>query len=144
VTSFPQPKTALFDPGSDCDRLPLLFRDAARDAGVDQKKLCYIADRARFAAKAGETYARDLDRVGKLVRVVIPFGHLLLINGTEQAVRYAVRRYDAENEIRTKAAGMTPGDQFLDGVEAAAEHARQAIQALRSAYAKELSPFRDY
>jgi hypothetical protein len=144
VAVFPQVKPGVFDPASDCEKLPLLFRDAARDADIDNKKLCYIADRARFAAKAGEAYARDLDRIGKWVRVVVPFGHLLLINGTEQAVRFAVRRYDAENEIRTNAAKLGPGERFLDGINGAADHAREAIEVLRSAYAKELRPYKNH
>ena len=50
--------------------------------GSIRRGLCYVPDRARVAAKAGESAARDLDRIGNLVRVV-PYGRLLLINGVE-------------------------------------------------------------
>ena len=131
----------LFDPTDDCDKTPTLIRDATKDAGIDIRTVCYISDRAKFASKAGEAFARDLDRVGKMVRVVVPFGHLLLVNGTEPAVQMAVRFYDYENERRTNAARFA-ADQDFGGHARVAQRAARAIQALRSAYTSELVPYK--
>jgi hypothetical protein len=57
---LPQPGRYIrFDPAIDCEKTPLLIRDAAKDAGIDPKRICYIGDRAKFASKAGETFAHD-------------------------------------------------------------------------------------
>jgi hypothetical protein len=142
VAALAQPaKQTRFDPATDCDKTPPLIRDAAKDARISAGRVCYISDRARFAAKAGEPFARDLDRVGKLVRVAIPFGHLLLINGTEPAVLMAVRFYEAELRVQREAARRT-GDEFFGTAAEAARYAAQAIAALRQAYAAELVPYR--
>lgn len=126
-----------FDPATDCDKAPPLIRDAAKDAGIRLKRICYIGDRARFASKAGEPFARELDRVGNLVRVAIPFGHLLLINGTEPAVQMAVRFYDRANRARAGAARRA-GEEFFGSPAEAATYAAQAISVLRKSYAAEL------
>ena len=134
-------KQTRFDPATDCDKTPLLIRDAAKDARISARRVCYVSDRARFADKAGEPFARDLDRLGNLVRVTIPFGHLLLINGTESAVRMAVRFYDTEIRVQREAARRT-GDEFFGAPAEADRYAAQAIAALRQAYAAELAPYR--
>ena len=80
IAASEQPATnSVFDPERDCDPMPALIRDAAKDAGIAIKVVCYISDRPKFAVKAGEPFATDLDRVGDMVRVVVPFGHLLLV-----------------------------------------------------------------
>jgi hypothetical protein len=131
-----------FDPATGCEKTPALIKDAAKDAGIDAKRLCYVRDRERFAAKAGEAFARDLDRKGKLVRVVIPFGHLLLINGTEPAVQLAVRAYDSENELRTSVARLGE-ERYFGHANEFTTYAWQALVALKKAYAAELAPYRD-
>jgi len=142
LAALAQPaKQTRFDPATDCDKTPLLIRDAAKDARITARRVCYVSDRVRFAAKAGEPFARDLDRVGMLVRVAVPFGHLLLINGTEPAVQMAVRFYDAEIRIQLEAVPQT-GDEFFGASAEAARYAAAAIAALRQAYAAELAPYR--
>jgi hypothetical protein len=137
-----QSTNGVFNPAVDCDPTPSLIRDAAKDAGVNIRRVCYVSDRAKFAAKASESYARDLDRVGRLVRVVVPFGHLLLINGTESAVRMAVRAYDAEAESRTNAARFDD-EQFFGGIRETGDYARRAMFALKKAYTVALAPYRE-
>jgi hypothetical protein len=60
LAAIAQPgKYVQFNPSTGCEKTPLLIRDAAKDAGIDPKRICYIGDRAKFASKAGETFAHD-------------------------------------------------------------------------------------
>jgi|SRR5215471_7246922 len=128
----------LFNPATACEKTPRLIRDAAKDAGTDVRVLCYISDRAKFASDAGEATARRLDRIGNMVQVVIPFGHLLVVNGTELGVQMAVSFYDSENEKRMQA-GRLPGDRYRGGQPEAAYNAVKAIRQIRRFYAAELA-----
>ena len=136
-----QPSIRYFTPSGDCAPTPQLFKDAAKSAGIDERILCYITDRADFARKAGESFAREVDRVGKMVRVVIPFGHLLVLNGTELAVVMAVRRYKAEDELRTKVAAL-PSDEYFFSCGEAADLAAAKMRELRRVYANELLQYK--
>lgn len=140
ASSEPTASYKVFYPKRDCDRMPALIRDAAKDASIPLHSLCYINDRARFALDAGEPFAADLDRVGDSVRVVIPFGHLLVINGSEPAVQMAVRCYDAESR-RLLTSSRFAGTHDLGGKIAALDRASQAVRTLRRSYASLLAPY---
>jgi hypothetical protein len=133
-----QPATSsVFDPLVDCDKMPALIRDAAKDAGIANGILCYISDRSRFALKAGEAFARDL---ADMVRVVVPFAHLLLVNGTEPAVQMAVRFYDSENRKRAIATGFL-ADQEQGIAFEVVRYAAETTRMLRMSYASLLMPY---
>jgi hypothetical protein len=99
--------------------------------------VCYVSDRPAFAYRAGEAVARRLDRQGDMVRVVIPFGHLLVVNGTEPAVQLAVRFYDAERERRLRASRLAAVDRDEDARTIYLK--LNAIKEIRKFYAGELS-----
>lgn len=140
----PEPPAAytVFDPKRDCDRMPALIRDAAKDAGIPIHSVCYISDRHRFALNAGESFASGLDRVGDSVRVVIPFGHLFVVNGSEPAVQMAVRFYDAESR-KLLSASRLAGAHDLGVKMAALDRTSQAVRSLRHSYAALLKPCHD-
>jgi hypothetical protein len=143
VTAFAQPgRYTQFNPKTDCEKTPMLIRDAAKDARIDIRRICYITDRGKFASKAGVTFAHDLDRIGNLVRVAVPFGHLLLVNGTEPAIQMAVRFYEYENEVRLRAARFA-GEPFLGGPGEVASLVAQATASLRTSYTAELAGYKD-
>lgn len=139
ASSEPPAAYTVFDPKRDCDRMPALIRDAAKDASIPLSSVCYISDRRRFALNAGESFAADLDRVGDSVRVVIPFGHLLVINGSEPAVQMAVHFYDAESR-KLLSASRFAGTHDLGVKIAALDRTSQAVRALRQSYAALLTP----
>ncbi|QOY90364.1 helix-turn-helix transcriptional regulator [Paludibaculum fermentans] len=130
----------VFDPKRDCDPMPPLIRDAAKDAGIPLHLVCFISDRSRFGLKAGAAWAAGLDRAGDLVRVVLPFGNLLVVNGTEPAVQMAVRCYDAEKQKRLNAVRFA-GEQNRSANMIVLERTTEGIRALRKSYAALLAPY---
>ncbi|WP_321470576.1 helix-turn-helix transcriptional regulator [uncultured Paludibaculum sp.] len=143
AASEPPAAYSVLDPKCDCDPVPALIRDAAKDARIPLNVVCYISDRPRFARKAGETFASNLDRVGDMVRVVIPFGHLLVINGTEPAVQMAVRFYDGESRKLLTASRFTR-EQDVGVKMATLDRTSQGIRALRRSYASLLTPHNQF
>ncbi|MGJ5813335.1 PadR family transcriptional regulator [Paludibaculum fermentans] len=138
----PAPVTT-FQPERDCDPVPALIRHAAKDARIPLHLVCYVSNRPAFALKAGEAFAANLDRSGDLVQVVLPFGQLLLVNGTEPAVQMAVRFYDTASRKRLNAARFAR-EQDLGVNMVVLDSTAQGTRALRKSYAAFFTPYQPF